>query len=131
MWSPRRILIATFCALGVAGLAALFLWPGDGREVERLLQDAVEAMRPFPRRIDDATELVEARAEGRRMTYVYRLLQEVPVEVEQQRRNLERVVCSAEPMRNALREGVVFVYEYRAKDEPGRTLARIEISRCP
>ncbi len=131
MWTPRRILIAASCALGVAGLAALFFWPGDGREVERQLQDAVEAMRPFPRRIDDATELVEARAEGRRMTYVYRLLQDVPVEAEQQRRNLERAVCAAEPMRNALREGVVFAYEYRAKDEPGRVLAQIEISRCP
>lgn len=131
MWTPRRILIAVLCAAGVAGLVALFFWPGDGREVERQLQDAVEAMRPFPRRIDDATELVEARAEGRRMTYVYRLLQDVPVEGDQQRRNLERAVCAAEPMRNALREGVVFVYEYRAKDDPGRMVTRIEIARCP
>ena len=131
MWSPRRILIAALCAAGIAVVAALFFWPSDGREVERQLQDAVEAMRPFPRRIDDATELVEARAEGRRMTYVYRLLQDVPVETDRQRANLERVVCAAEPMRNALREGVVFVYEYRAKDAPDRMLTRIEISRCP
>lgn len=131
MWSPRRILIAALCAAGVALLVAVFLWPGDGREVERQLQDAVESMRPFPRRIDEATELVEAWAEGRRMTYVYRLLQDVALDADRQRANLERAACAAEPMRNAMREGVVFIYEYRGKDDPAQVLARIEIARCP
>ena len=131
MWSKRRILIAALCAAGLALLVAVFLWPDDGREVERQLQDAVEAMRPFPRRIDDATELVEARAEGRRMTYVYRLLRDLPMDEGDRRAALERAVCAAEPMRAAMREGVVFAYEYRAQDDAARVLARIEISRCP
>lgn len=131
MSTSRPILIAALCAAGIALLVGVYLWPSDGQSVERQLQDAVEAMRPFPRRIDEATEMVEARAEGRRMTYVYRLLQDVPVQAEQQRASLERTVCAAAPMRDALREGVTFVYEYRAKDDPAQVLARIEIARCP
>jgi len=131
MTSPRPVLIAALCAAALALLVGVYFWPSEDQSVERQLQDAAEAMRPFPRRIDEATEMVEARAEGRRMTYVYRLLQDVPVEEERQRAALERTVCAAAPMRDALREGVVFVYEYRGKDDPAQVLARIEIARCP
>jgi hypothetical protein len=134
MLVPRRVLIGSLAASVIVGLAALaLLWRGqeNDRRIEAELTEAVDALRPFPRRIDDATEMLEAHAEGRRMTYVYRVTRAAPLDIEQQRARLRRVVCDAEPMRRAIRQqGVTFTYEYRAPDDAARVLGRVDISAC-
>ena len=130
---PRRLIIGTLAAAGVVALAVLVVqWRGrdNDRRIEAELSEAVDALRPFPRRIDEATEILDAHAEGRRMTYVYRVTRAAPLDIEQQRTRLRRVVCDAEPMRRAIRQGVTFTYEYRAPDDAARVLGRIDISDC-
>jgi len=130
---PRRLIIGTLAAAGVVALAVLVVqWRGrdNDRRIEAELDEAVDALRPFPRRIDEATEILDAHAEGRRMTYVYRVTRAAPLDIEQQRTRLRRVVCDAEPMRRAIRQGVTFTYEYRAPDDAARVLGRIDISDC-
>ena len=130
---PRRLIIGTLAAAGVVALAVLVVqWRGrdNDRRIEAELSEAVDALRPFPRRIDEATEILEAHAEGRRMTYVYRVTRAAPLDIEQQRTRLRRVVCDAEPMRRAIRQGVTFTYEYRAPDDAARVLGRIDINDC-
>ena len=130
---PRRLIIGTLAAAGVVALAVLVVqWRGrdNDRRIEAELSEAVDALRPIPRRIDEATEILDAHAEGRRMTYVYRVTRAAPLDIEQQRTRLRRVVCDAEPMRRAIRQGVTFTYEYRAPDDAARVLGRIDISDC-
>ena len=130
---PRRLIIGALAAAAVVALAVLVVqWRGreNDRRIEAELTEAVDALRPFPRRIDEATEILEARAEGRRMIYVYRVTLAAPLDIEQQRARLRRVVCDAEPMRRAIRQGVTFTYEYRAQDDAARVLGRIDISDC-
>ena len=131
---PRRLIIGALAAAAVVALAVVVVqWRGreNDRRIEAELTEAVDALRPFPRRIDEATEILEARAEGRRMIYVYRVTLAAPLDIEQQRARLRRVVCDAEPMRRAIRQGVTFTYEYRAQDDAARVLGRIDISDCP
>ena len=131
---PRRLIIGALAAAAVVALAVVVVqWRGreNDRRIEAELTEAVDALRPFPRRIDEATEILEARAEGRRMIYVYRVTLAAPLDLEQQRARLRRVVCDAEPMRRAIRQGVTFTYEYRAQDDAARVLGRIDISDCP
>ena len=130
---PRRLIIGALAAAAVVALAVVVVqWRGreNDRRIEAELTEAVDALRPFPRRIDEATEILEARAEGRRMIYVYRVTLAAPLDIEQQRARLRRVVCDAEPMRRAIRQGVTFTYEYRAQDDAARVLGRIDISDC-
>jgi hypothetical protein len=133
MHVPRRLIIAAAAAAATIALVALaMLWRGhaNDRRIEAELSEAVDALRPFPRRIDEATEILEAHAEGRRMTYVYRVTLAAPLDIDQQRARLRRVVCGSEPMLRAIRQGVIFTYEYRAPDDPARLLGRIDIDAC-
>ena len=130
---PRRLIIGALAAAAVVALAVVVVqWRGreNDRRIEAELTEAVDALRPFPRRIDEATEILEARAECWRMIYVYRVTLAAPLDIEQQRARLRRVVCDAEPMRRAIRQGVTFTYEYRAPDDAARVLGRIDISDC-
>ena len=131
---PRRLIIGTLAATAVVALAVLVvLWRGheNDRRIEAELSEAVEALRPFPRRIDEATEILDAHAEGRRMIYVYRVTRATPLDIDQQRVRLRRVVCDTEPMLRAIRQGVTFTYEYRAPDDAAGVLGRIDIGNCP
>ena len=80
---PRRLMIGIAATTAVAALVALVVLMRDGeadRRIEAELNEAIDALRPFPRRIDDATEILDARAEGRRMTYVYRVARDAPLD---------------------------------------------------
>lgn len=133
------ILAAGLVALGGAGFAAWQFRPGgtpapvsEDARIEAELRQAVEQLRPFPRRIDDVTELTEARAAGRVMTYVYRVSQSDGFDLAVQRAHLERAVCDNAPMRAAIAEHrVAFTYEYRSTTEAERVLGSVEVARCP
>lgn len=132
----RRPLVIVLAAVAFGALAAYLLVPRlvgpGGDQVEAQLRQAAEALGPFPRRIDEATELVEARVENRRMTYVYRLTRAGAVDAAVQATHLRGTVCRTEAMAEAIRRhGVIFVYEYRAQGDPGQVAARVEVDRCP
>jgi hypothetical protein len=133
MAGSRRLIMGLVVAVAVLGLIALvvLLRGRDAdRRIEAELNEAVEALRPFPRRIDDATEILEARAEGRRMIYVFRVTQDAPLDIEQQRIRLRRTICGNEAMRRSIGAGVTFIYDYRGPGEAWPVLGRIEISEC-
>lgn len=136
-----RKIVLGIAALAVLGLvvAAVALRGGGGgaptpvtdRDVEAELRQAVEQLRPFPQRIDDATELTDAQASGRTMTYVYRLTLADDFDQAAQRSRLERAACGNPAMRSAIRDHrVAFIYEYRAFADPARIEARITVDRC-
>jgi hypothetical protein len=131
----RRSLVIVLAAVAFGALAAYLLVPRlgpGGDQVEAQLQQAAAALGPFPRRIDEATELVEARVENRRMTYVYRLTRAGAVDAAVQAAHLRGTVCQTEAMAEAIRRhGVAFVYEYRSQGDPGQVAARVEVDRCP
>lgn len=129
----RRLIIGILAAASVVALAVLVVqWRGrdNDRRIEAELSEAVDALRPFPRRIDEATEILEARAEGRRMTYVYRVTRDEPLDIEQQRVRLRRIVCGSEAMRRSIGQGVTFIYEYRGPGDAQPVLGRVEVGAC-
>jgi hypothetical protein len=74
----------------------------------------------LPKTIDDYTELVDIRAEGRAVVYVHRLTVEAkPAKAYEWlaavRTNMLRPVCSNKSMSKAMNQGVVFRYQYADK----------------
>jgi hypothetical protein len=74
----------------------------------------------LPKTIDDYTELVDIRAEGRAVVYVHRLTVEAkPAKAYEWlaavRTNMLRPVCSNRSMSKAMNQGVVFRYQYADK----------------
>lgn len=133
MLTSRRAIIGLVAVLLlVLGAAWLLLPPRPGGDaVEAQLRQAAEQLRPFPRLIDEATEMTDARAEGRRMIYVYRVLREEAFDAAAQEARLRRAVCTTAEMRDAIRaHGVSFGYEYRAGEDAARVLARFEFAAC-
>ncbi|MBR0680794.1 hypothetical protein GXW74_09870 [Roseomonas eburnea] len=134
----RKIVVgvAALAAVGVVAVVATIALRGGGmpatdRGVEAELRQAVEQLRPFPQRIDEATELTDARADGRTMTYVYRLTVSDTFDQAAQRARLEQAACGNPAMRAAIRDhGVAFIYEYRAFADPARIEARFTVDRC-
>ena len=133
------ILAAALAALGVAGFAAWQFRPGgtpapvsEDARIEAELRQAIEQLRPFPRRIDEVTELTDARVTGRAMTYIYRVSQSGGFDLAAQRAHLERAACDNAPMRAAITDHrVAFTYEYRSAAEAERVLGSVEVARCP
>jgi hypothetical protein len=74
----------------------------------------------LPKALDDHTELVDIRADGRTVVYVHRLNFEAnPSKADQFlagiRANTLRLACSNESMSKAVNQGVVFRYQYADK----------------
>jgi hypothetical protein len=74
----------------------------------------------LPKTIDDYTELVDIRAEGRAVVYVHRLtVKAKPAKAYEWlaavRTNMLRPVCSNKSMSKAMNQGVVFRYQYADK----------------
>ena len=71
----------------------------------------------LPKTIDNYTELVDIRADGRAVVYVHRLTVEAkPAKAYEWlaavRTNMLRPVCSNKSMSKAMNQGVVFRYQY-------------------
>jgi hypothetical protein len=71
----------------------------------------------LPKTLDDHTELVDIRADGRAVVYVHRLTFEAnPSKADEFlagiRANMLRLACSNKSMSKAVNQGVVFRYQY-------------------
>jgi hypothetical protein len=93
------------------------------KDVQADVVKGVQALKhetKLPKTIDDYTELVDIRAEGRAVVYVHRLTVEAkPAKAYEWlaavRTNMLRPVCSNKSMSKAMNQGVVFRYQYADK----------------
>jgi hypothetical protein len=93
------------------------------KDVQADVAKGVQALKhetKLPKTIDDYTELVDIRAEGRAVVYVHRLTVEAkPAKAYEWlaavRTNMLRPVCSNKSMSKAMNQGVVFRYQYADK----------------
>jgi hypothetical protein len=93
------------------------------KDVQADVAKGVQALKhetKLPKTIDDYTELVDIRAEGRAVVYVHRLtVKAKPAKAYEWlaavRTNMLRPVCSNKSMSKAMNQGVVFRYQYADK----------------
>ena len=90
------------------------------KDVQADVAKGVQALKhetKLPKTIDNYTELVDIRADGRAVVYVHRLTVEAkPAKAYEWlaavRTNMLRPVCSNKSMSKAMNQGVVFRYQY-------------------
>jgi len=140
-WKNTLAFILSLLVMAIAGVIGKEFgkeaYKAATRPSETSIHDALvkgleEHRKTLPRKLDEGTTLIDAYVDKLRVTYVHEIGAEYEVTnlgaIEQ---STKSKVCNAESMKNSMKAGVSYAYEYWGTAPTKRFWGRFIITSCP